>query len=185
MTHVFPWNTLNNYFDTRFKFICDSIVISQTKSRKEKFGSITERGTNQFSQRFRLVIPAMAKSKMHIRDEGMSGWKFLTCVFYGGYRVGWAKNQLFVETNNDRAAFILAQPSRTSFSLYFRGEVSYKLSVFCGIRSCRVQSPIRFNVYSRNLWISCSMFPCLKDVYVSLDFSSTLKGKFVLVFATV
>lgn len=67
MTHVFPSNTLNNYFDTRFKFICDSIVISQTKSRKKEFGSITERGTNQFSQRFRLVIPAMAKSKMHTR----------------------------------------------------------------------------------------------------------------------
>lgn len=116
---------------------------------------------------------------MHTRrkNKRVKCWKFLTCVFYGGYRVGWAKNQLFVETNNDRAAFILARPSRTSFSFYFRGEVSYKLSVFCGIRSCRVQSPIRFNVYLRNLWISCSMFPLLERRICEFGFFRDFEGK--------
>lgn len=151
----------------------DSIVISFAKKNSE---ATKHKSINFFTE---------ISSNYGEIENAHSGESCLTCVFYGGYRVGRAKNRLFVEANNDRAAFILARPSRTSFSLYFRGEVSYKLSVFCGIRSCRVQSPIRFNVYSRNLWISCSMFPCLKDVYVSLDISPTLKEKFVLVFAIV
>lgn len=151
----------------------DSIVISFAKKNSE---ATKHKSINFFTE---------ISSNYGEIENAHSGESCLTCVFYGGYRVDRAKNRLFVEANNDRAAFILARPSRTSFSLYFRGEVSYKLSVFCGIRSCRVQSPIRFNVYSRNLWISCSMFPCLKDVYVSLDISPTLKEKFVLVFAIV